>query len=162
MKMFAQLKRTMLIVCFALMGTAVCDAAYQAPTPNLTKIANAIAIKAKSVTTMVSVPPGLAITEPVEISVGFYSPAGANRVTQTYSPYVGNRLVSNDREGDGNTRLMRVDVTLSEKTSGGARYNFSFGQTLTLEPLYSLAFGPLSFRLHSLCDDFGKNDIHLT
>lgn len=161
MKLFTHLKRAMLIVCFGLMSATVCDAAYQAPTANLTKIANAIEIKAKSLTTMVSVPPGLAVTQPVEISVGFYSSASANRVTQNYSPYIGNRLMSYDVEGDGNARTMRVDITLSEPKPGGGRHTFAVFKTVTLDPLYSVAIGPLSFYLLSACDGIGKNEIYL-
>lgn len=162
MATITRVKQYALIMIFSLVAASVGEAAYQAPTPNLTTVANAITIKAKSVTTMVYVPPGLPITQPVEISVGFYSSVGANRVTQTYSPSFGNRLVANDAEGDGKARPVRVDVSLSEKPSGGARQNFSFGQTLTIEPLYNLAFGPLAFTLISPCDEVGKNEIYLT
>lgn len=161
MKIVDQLRRTVLIICFGLMGAAVGEAAYQAPTANLTKIANAIEIRGKSLTTMVSVPPGLAITQPVEISVGFYSPASANRITQTYSPYIGNRLLSYDAEGDGNGRVMRADITLSEPKPGGGRHTFGLSKTVTLAPLYSVAIGPLSFYLLSACDSIGKNEIYL-
>lgn len=156
-----QLTCYMVLLLIGFANATVAEAAHVGPTDNITKVANAIEIRGKSLTTMVSVPPGLAITQPVEISVGFYSPTSANRVTQAYSPYVGNRLLSYDAEGDGNKRVMRADITLSEPKPGGGRYSFGLSKMVTLEPLYSVAIGPLSFYLLSACDSIGKNEIYL-
>lgn len=100
----AHWKRYLLAVCFGLMGASVCEAAYQGPTDNLTKVANAVEVRFKSLTTIVQFKPGLAVTQPVDISVGYYSPAGSYRVTQTYSPGSGNRFLYGDNEGEGQTR----------------------------------------------------------
>ena len=44
---------------------------YDAPTANLTAVANATQVHAKSVTAVVTVPAGLPVTNPVEVSVVF-------------------------------------------------------------------------------------------
>ncbi len=89
-----------------------------APTRNLTKVANAFTMRHKSLTTSLSVAPGLTLKRLVEISIGYYSPAGTKRITQSYVAGSGNRFLYNDPEGDGKLRRLRMDVTLSEPKPG--------------------------------------------
>lgn len=54
------------------------------------------------------------------------------------------------------------DISFTEKKpEGGRPYLYSMTKTVTLEPLYSVAFGPLSFSLLSACDSIGNNEFRL-
>jgi len=133
-----------------------------AGTPSLTAVANAIQLKHKSLTTLIVLPPNLPVTQPVEISIGYFSPAGSyapgfQRITQAYVRGTGNHFLNNDPAGDGKRRQMRVDITLRELQSGGQ--SFSVSWPINLEPLYDLEMSPLTFNLLSRCDTFGKSDI---
>lgn len=154
-----RLKHYVVSLCLGLLGVSAAHADYQGPTDNITKVANAVQIRSKSLTTVVEINRGLAVTQPVELSIGYYSPAGSYRVSQTYSPSSGNRIVYNDREGDGQARQMRIDISFAEKKTVGRPYLFSIAKTVELNPVYSVAFGPLSFSLLNACDSVGKNEI---
>ena len=91
---------------------------YPGPTQNITKVANAVQVKAKSLTIQVTVAPGLALTQPVTISIAFVGQS-ANRLTQPYVAATGNRFLYNDPEGNGQPRLAHVDMTLTEPKPGG-------------------------------------------
>ena len=131
---------------------------YRAPTPSLTAIANAIRVTFRSVTVNLRIPPNLPVTVPVEISVGYFSPANAQRLTQTYDKGTGTLIQYNDKESDGNPRPMRLDITLRELPNG---QSFTFSPQLSLTPLYDVHIGPLTFRLHHDCDLVGKSEIDL-
>src|SRR5215212_5725611 len=66
---------------------------YVGPTPNLTAVANAIGLRAKSLTTQITFRPGVTVSKPVAITVEFSSPASQYRSpTQTYEARQGNRF----------------------------------------------------------------------
>jgi len=131
---------------------------YVGPTDNLTKVINALSRKHKSLTTIITAAPGLQLTQPVEISVGFYSPWGTNsRITQTYVKKFGNRLVYHDPEGEGTPRRLRMDIWLTEPKPGGGLYTYSLSWQADLDPLYDITVSPLMFTLMSNCDYFGGN-----
>ena len=71
-------------------ATALGPDRHQAPTANLTLVANGLRLKYKSLTTLVVAPPNIPVTQPVEISIGYYSPAGSQRITQSYVRSTGN------------------------------------------------------------------------
>src|SRR5215469_1854853 len=125
------------------------------PTQNLTKVGCAIQMKAKSLTTLVVVAPGLALTQPVSISIGYASPWGGNRITQTYVASTGNQFLYNDPAGDGKPRNMAVSITLSEPKPGGGVYNFPIQANVMLDPLYDVTITPLEFTLFSDCSVVG-------
>lgn len=133
-----------------------------APTPSLTAVVNAIQIKHKSLTTLISLPPNLPVTQPVELSIGYFSPAGSyapgtQRITQSYVRGTGNHFLNNDPEGDGKPRQMRVDITLRELQPGGQ--SFSVSRPINLDPLYDVTISPLDFTLLKKCDLVGKSEI---
>jgi hypothetical protein len=132
---------------------------FNAPTPSLTVVANALMLKMKSLTTVLTAPPNLPVTVPVEISVGYYSPAAANRITQPYVVGSGNRFLYIDQEGDGNPRRLHLDITLRELQAGGQ--SFSVSWQVDLDPLYDVGIGPLRFLLMSTCDLVGDSEIKL-
>lgn len=135
---------------------------YVGPTENLTKVINALSLKQKSLTVAITAAPGLELTQPVEISVGFYSVWGTNnRITQTYTRQRGNHLVYHDPEGDGKPRHVRVDVWLTEPKPGGGHYSYSLSRQADLDPLYDVTISPLAFTLQSSCDIDGINEIRL-
>jgi hypothetical protein len=115
-----------------------------------------------SLTTLVTVAPGLALTQPVEISIGYYSPAAVNRITQSYVAGTGNRFLHNDFEGDGKPRRMRVDISLSEPKPGGGFHTFAFSTQVGLDPLYDVTLSPLQFFLQNDCDPFGNSEIRFS
>jgi hypothetical protein len=132
---------------------------FNAPTPSLTAVANALMLKMKSLTTVLTAPPNLPVTVPVEISVGYYSPAAANRITQPYVVGSGNRFVYFDQEGDGNPRRLHLDITLRELQAGGQ--SFSIAWQVDLDPLYDVDIPPLRFYLDHNCDIVGESEIDL-
>jgi hypothetical protein len=76
-------------------GTPTVKVGWIGPTNNITKVANAIQVQAKSLNTFVSISPGLALSKSVTISIAYLSPrpvAGNERKTQTYVPSAGNRF----------------------------------------------------------------------
>lgn len=142
------------------LGTAIpFGQPYQAPTANLTLIANALKLKRKSLTTLVTVDPNLSVTQPVEISIGYYSPAGNNRITQSYVRSSGNRFLYNDKEGDGKPRTMTISISLREQKPGGSYETFAVNWQASLDPLYDVSIGPFAFDLISTCDAVGKSEI---
>ena len=135
---------------------------YVGPTQNITKVANALQVKARSLTTQVTVAPGLALTQAVTISIAYISPVpGApERLTQTYVA-TGNRFVWNDPEGNGQPRPVHLDITLTELKPGGGQYSYNVPGNLTLDPLYDVAVSPLNFQLIYGCAFAGSNIIKL-
>jgi hypothetical protein len=135
--------------------TLAAPATFEGPTANITNVGNAISVLTKSITTLVTVKSGLALTAPVTISIGYYSPWGTQRITQSYVASTGNRFLYNDREGDGKLRQMNIDITLSEPKPGGGGYTGAVLRQVWLDPLYDVTIGPLKFELLQNCDTFG-------
>ncbi len=54
-------------------GTPTVKGGWIAPTDNITKVANAIQIQAKSLNALISILPGLALSKPVTISIAYIS-----------------------------------------------------------------------------------------
>ena len=135
---------------------------YQAPTANLTMVANGLQLKNKSLTTLVVAAPNLPVSQPVEISIGYYSPAGNQRITQSYVRSTGNRFLYNDKEGDGKPRTMTISISLRESKAGGGYETFAVNWQVNLDPLYDVAVGPFAFDLISQCDAVGKSEIIFT
>ena len=132
---------------------------HQAPTANLTIVANGLRLKYKSLTTLVVAPPNIPVTQPVEISIGYYSPAGNQRITQSYVRSTGNRFLYNDKEGDGKPRHITISVSLREQLSNGEWATYTLPWQADLDPLYDVAVGPFAFDLISKCDAAGKSEI---
>ena len=122
-------------------------------------VANALKLNRKSLTTLVTVDPNLSVTQPVEISIGYYSPAGTQRITQSYVRSTGNRFLYNDREGDGKPRTMTISISLREPKPGGGYEVFAVHWKAFLDPLYDVSIGPFAFDLISRCDAIGKSEI---
>jgi hypothetical protein len=53
------------------------------------------------------------------MSIGYYSPAGNERITQLYNARDGNRFLYHDKEGDGKPRRLTVAITFTERLPGG-------------------------------------------
>lgn len=130
------------------------------PTENISKVAAALTVRAKSLTALVKVLPGLALTKPVTIIVDYSSPAGKNRISQTYETRNGNRLIYNDPVGNRYPRQLTMSITLTEDNPGGQPFTYSFPPgKLTLDPLFDVAITPLRFTMTSKCDRFGNSEI---
>lgn len=142
--------------------TAMPNDRYVAPTANLTMVANALRLRHKSLTTLITVDPNLPVTQPVEISIGYYSPAGNQRITQSYVRSSGNRFLYNDKEGDGKLRTMTISISLREPKAGGGYETFAVNWQTPLDPLYDVSIGPYTFDLISKCDAVGKSEIIFT
>ena len=145
---------------------------YVADTENLTRVANAISMQHKSLTILVTVNPGLVLTNPVWITVTYTVPAtstpdstGFRQYVQSYVRSTGNRFLFNALEADGKPRRARVNIFLLEpKPGGGQRQGWSFNMPevdLDLDPLYDVATGPLDFTLGDNCDAVGESQIGL-
>jgi hypothetical protein len=145
-------------------GTPTVKVGWIGPTDNITKVANAIQIQAKSLNALISIPPGLALSKPVTISIAYISPrpaAGNERRTQTYSPSVGSKFLYGDPEGDGEARKVHLDITLTEPRPGGGIYSFNVPADVMLDPLYDVEISPLIFTLVVGCSNIGANQIDL-
>ena len=131
---------------------------YVGPTDNLTKVANAIQVRHKSLTTLVVVAPGLALTQPVTISIalGGHCPT---RVTQTYVASSGNHFLYNDCEGDGKPRNGLVNITLTEPNPQGGVYDFPLPWNVMLDPLYDVTYSWFQFTLLNTCNLVGDTEI---
>jgi hypothetical protein len=123
---------------------------FQAPTPSLTAVANAIRVTSKSVSVNLRVPANMPVTVPVEISVAYISPVHAGRLTKTYFPETGTVILYHEAEGDRKPRPMRLDISLRELIPNGKF--FSFSQQFTLVPLYNVRISSLSFTSITVCD----------
>jgi hypothetical protein len=139
---------------------------YVGPTPDLTAVANAISMRHKSLTILVTVRPGLALTKTVAISIAF----DATRQTQPYVASAGNRFLYNAPPGSGHPRRVNVAITLTEDKPvvGGvatfSRANPVVGATFTLpwfvdlDPLFDVAITPLRFTQTSDCEKPWEGD----
>lgn len=139
-------------------GTGLPRFQYEAPTPNLTMVANALRLNHKSLTTLVTLPPNLPVTQPVEIGIIYASPTGIGQTKQSYASGTGNRFLYDDREGDGKPRTMEITITLTEP-SAGAIGIYSIKWPVTLDPLYVVAMGRFEFTLLNFCDTAGATEI---
>lgn len=135
------------------------DADPGAPTANLKKVANNLHLNFKSTTVVVTLPPGLGITDRVEVSTLFDESApSAQRITQAYNNVNGNRMVANVAEANGK-RQVKVVTTLGETAADGTRLGtYAVRSTVNLEPLYDIALGPLAIYLVDDCDRFGTSE----
>jgi hypothetical protein len=123
-----------------------------APTENLTKVANAVALHTFSLTTQVNFKGGLELTKPVCITVFYDSYSGraySNVLNQAYNAASGNRLVFNDPEGLGTPRQATLRIQLFEPGSGGCGPRVlgkSFDlptKRVNLDPLYDVGVRPI-------------------
>jgi len=136
-----------------------------APTANLALIAYALSFRSKSLTTLITLPAGLPVDQPVEMSIGYFSSGGGpdpsvgNRLTQSYVRSTGNRFQYLEPERDGKPRHMRIDVSLREAKPNGESVLFSFRIETDLDPLYDVQISPLSFTLLNDCATFGDSDM---
>jgi len=139
-------------------GTALPPDRYQAPTPNLTMVANALRLKHKSLTAVVTLPPNLPVTQQVDIGIIYSSPAGIGQMKQSYARGTGNRFFYNEREGDGKPRAMEITITLTEPSLGEAGI-YRIKWRANLDPLYHVAIGVFNFELLTKCDTVGATEI---
>ena len=141
---------------------------YVGPTDNITRVARAIAVQHKSLTIQVTVKPGLELTQPVTISIGYF-PSGVvdygqycqQRVTHTYATLTGNTFLCALPEGDGKPRHMHLDINLSEPNPGGQGYSYNVPVDRDLDPLYDVTIGALQFTLLNDCDLSSESEIYL-
>ena len=131
---------------------------YVGPTDNITKVANAIQVFTKGLTSLVRVAPNLALTQPVTMSVGYYSRCSGNRVTQVYQvgPTFSLNFFDQDAECDGKPREMDIDTEFSEPKAGGGVYSYALPVSkIILDPLYDVKIDPLRFVFHGDCGFYG-------
>jgi hypothetical protein len=139
---------------------------YTGPTANITTVANSLGWYHKSLTTLVTIKAGLNLTRPITISIAYLSPAGygpdnPERLTETYAVSTGNRFLRLDFEGNGQRRLLHLDITLSEPNPAGGVYSFNVPVDMDLDPLYDVSISPLVFELVRGCSNIGANQIDL-
>ncbi|MGQ0577271.1 MAG: hypothetical protein ACT4RN_24165 [Pseudonocardia sp.] len=123
-----------------------------APTANLRKLAEALTVRTKGITTAVLAPPGLGVG-PIEISFSM----GANRITTQYGNENGSRHAVDAAPQDGTVRDETLAVSLLERTPGGP-YHYAIVQVVRVEPLYRFEFGALRVQAYGGCDLFGAPD----
>jgi len=136
---------------------------FNAPTPNLNLIANALVLKTKSLSILLTAQSGLAVTNPVNIRTTYNSSATGSRWNQyVYDPKTGYRNFHNDPEGNRSKRHMKLDILLTEQQPGNKFVNFPISWEFDLDPLFDVSLTPLRFTLNTSCERFyeGDADIH--
>src|SRR6266851_1639624 len=142
---------------------------YPAPTMDLAAVAQLMRYDYRSLSIIVTALPGLLLTRPpVTISIGYF-PSGVvgygrycqQRVTQTYEIATGNTFLCALPEGDGQSRRVRLDITLSQPNPAGGVYNYNVPVDIPLDPLYDVTISPLAFQLIRGCSTIGANQINL-
>jgi len=149
-------------------GHALPQPNYPPPTLNIAAVAHAMQYDYKSLSTVVTAPPGLPLTKPVTISIGYF-PSGAEgygsycreRSTQPYGASTGNTFLCALPDVDGKQRRLHLDITLSEPNPAGGVYSYNVPLDLDLDPLYDVELGPLDFELLNDCETFGDTHIKL-
>ena len=142
---------------------------YVGPTANITAVANAISVRAKSLTTVITIKPGLVLTKPVMIIIDYSSPAGQLHVNpQPYDRCNGNRDPQNDPISGpvgspgyavwGKPRQKNINITLTEDRPGGQPYVYTIPLTVNLDPLFDVTISPLRFTLTTDCDLLGSHE----
>ncbi len=123
-------------------------------TPSLQALVDGISVRRKSVTVVIEAPPGLAVTQPVEISASF----NGTRLTRNYDPAIGTRLVHHFPEQDGQARTVFLHITLTERGSQGTFTHCLCYNDYRIEPLYRVDISPLTFTLEDDCDPVGASE----
>ena len=131
--------------------------AIDAPTAALSALANAIVIRSRSVSTVVTVPAGLPVSANTEISI-LFGYQGSTRQTQTYSPDAGNRFTFDFAAGDGTARTEDVAVSLFDRGDGS---HVGFVSKVPVEALYDVSVSPLTFTLINDCSWFFKTEVKI-
>lgn len=156
---------------------------YTGPTKPITAVANAITVDHKSLDIQVSVAPLLTremadVAQPAEpaqgvdvntgeplypvtISIAFISTVGAERQTQAYNAYGGNRFVHADAESNGQPRSVHLDITLTQPKPKGGEFSYNIPMDVELDPLYDVAVYPLEFTLLNSSAIIGSTTIVL-
>jgi hypothetical protein len=136
---------------------------FNAPTPNLNLVANALGLKTKSLSILLTAVPGLAVTNPINIRVTYNSSATGSRWIQNiYDPKTGYRNFHNDPEGNRYKRHMKLDILLTEQQPGNKLVNFPFSWEFDLDPLFDVSITPLRFKLNNDCDRIGDSEIRFS
>lgn len=126
---------------------------YTTPRENLTKVANALRMRTYSLSTIITVPGGLGLTQAVAIRVHFDSYSGSansDYVEKLYDNARGALLIINDKEGLGTPRQATLRINLFEYPPGwtGGRVfgtgSFDFpDRRYNLDPLYDVSIRPI-------------------
>ena len=133
---------------------------YQAPTTNLTAVANALKLQHNSLVTALILPPNIRLTVPVDITVEYLSPASPREtITHTYAAETGMRLVHHDGIGDGKPRRVIMGITLAERPISGNGAHFVMNWQVELDPLFNVEISSLRFKLLDDCDWVGKSEV---
>lgn len=132
---------------------------YNAPTPGLTAVANALVLKTKSLSMLITAPLGLAVTNAINIRTTYNSSATGSRWNQyVYDPKTGYRNFQNDPNGNLAKRHMKLDILLTELQPGNAQVNFPITWEFDLDPLFDITISPLRFTLNNSCEHWWEGD----
>jgi hypothetical protein len=133
-----------------------------APTDNLRRLATALRLKHKSITGVLTVPPGLNLTARVEISM-LWDEGGPRptRATQDYNNATGNRFIFPYPAGDSSIRKVANIATLAEFAANGEATPYAVRANVSIEPLYDLTVSALQFKMLSDCDTVGASEVNV-
>lgn len=129
-----------------------------APTPSLTAIVNNMMMRSKSLSVTFVIAPNLPVTQPVDVRVEYLSivlgKASERTVsnTQRYDPKAGLVFLWNDSERGSPPRNVRINIWFSERSESGKVVNFGHSYHATLDPLYDVEIGALTYKLIENCD----------
>lgn len=142
---------------------------YVTPRENLTKVANALRMQTYSLSTFITVPGGLGLTQPVAIRVNFHSYSGnshSDYVERLYDDARGARLIINDKEGLGTPRQATLRINLFEYPPGwtGGHVlgtgSFDFPERrYNLDPLYDVFIRPIQVTRIQDCAMLTNSDV---
>jgi hypothetical protein len=136
---------------------------YSAPTPGLTAVANALVLKTKSLSILITAQPGLPVTNPINIRTTYNSSATGSRwIDFPYTAQNGYRNFHNDPNGNLAKRHMKLDILLTENQPGNKLVNFPIVWEFDLDPLFDVSITPLRFKLNNDCDRIGNSEIRFS
>ncbi len=144
---------------------------YVGPTADITAVANAFSLRAKSLTTLIAFKTGVTTTKPVAITVDYSSPAAQYRLgPQAYDVCNGNRYLYNDPISGpvgtggysiwGLPREMAITITLTEANPAGQPYVYSIPLKINLDPLFDVSVTPMNFTLDNDCAWIGDSNLY--
>ena len=130
---------------------------YDAPTPDLFTVANALQFDLKSVSSHITLPPGLKLSHPVDISISYPVP----NQTQPYLFGQGNSWNYQFPTNTGLNYTGQLTVTLVDHVTSTQTQSYQVNWQPTVKPLFDITISPLKFYLKDNCDWFGDSEIKL-
>jgi hypothetical protein len=130
-----------------------------APTQNLANLSRNMHVASKGVSAALYFDRGLVSggsSVTVQVAWGTAATIGG-----TYNNTYGSRFAFNFPPLDGKQRWEVVNVTLTERTTGGQTFSYKAGRSTPIQGIWDVTLSPLGFTLLDDCDWVGDSEIDL-